>query len=147
MDQFLNKVFLTIYQFGGIKFLILVAVSVLLCIGFFKFSSLRPIWDRLGRLKPLGAPVLSLFLGLLSLALSDEPLTIHGIVAYLFAGSGAIILHDILDAVKALPGISPAYANVISSLQGLLRRWEIKNKLEKDTNEHPRTLNDTINRP
>lgn len=146
MDHFAHSVFLSLYKLGGIKFILIVAVVVLVTIGLFKFSNLRPLWDRLGKLKPLCAPILSLLIGLISLCIGDEPLTLSSVMAYLFAGSGAIILHDVLDAVKALPGISPAYSKVIDSLQGLLWRSIIKNRIKSKPNDpgHPDT---PINRP
>lgn len=140
--DYMNEIFLTVWQFGGLPFVFTIAAIVLSIIGFIKLTRLRPFWDSLGRLKPLAIPLLSLTIGIISLAIDDTPLTIQGILAYLFAGSGAIILHDVLDAVKALPGISPVYFRFIESLQGLLRRSIEKRKIETkdDDKRYPRNL-------
>lgn len=141
MENFLNKVFITTYLWGGLKFVGLVATLVLLVIGALKLSYLRPLWDRLGNLKSLVAPLLSLILGLTSLLISDEPITLHGLFTYLLAGSGSIILHDLFDAVKSLPFISPAYQKVVQNLQDLLRQHKTK-----ATHDAPRDPNNTISR-
>jgi hypothetical protein len=120
MEQFLVMVFENVKAFGGLSWTLKIATIVLLLIGSMKVSALRPYWDKLGSLKAFAAPVLSLVAGILSLSVGGS-ITLSGVTAYLFAGAGAIILHELLDAIKKAPGIGPMYIIGIEFMQKFLK--------------------------
>lgn len=79
----------------------------------------RDIWDHFGKYKALVAPLLGLIGGLLAQAINGS-FSIQSVLAYMAAGSGAILLHEILDWVKAWPGIGPMYAGLIGIVENLI---------------------------
>jgi hypothetical protein len=90
-----------------------------------KVSFLRGlIWDRLGAAKAWVAPVLALIGGIMNL----ETITLPAILAYMGAGAGAIILHQLLDLVKAMPGISSFWIMVINMIASVTGGQKIENK-------------------
>ena len=118
---FLTQVLEAVKSFGGIPWTLKIASVILLIIASMKVSMIRPLWDKLGWRKNLLAPLLGLIAGVLMLS-KENMLTLPGVGAYLFAGAGAIILHEILDAVKEIPGIGNSYLKVIEFMQGLLKK-------------------------
>jgi len=118
VDQFLAQVFELIKSFGGMSWTLKIAGIVLLVIASMKVSFLRPLWDKLGQWKAFAAPMLGLLAGILSL----QPITLTGVVAYLFAGAGAIVLHELLDAVKAMPWVGAMFKSIIELVQKLLKK-------------------------
>jgi hypothetical protein len=82
-----------------------------------KVSFIRPLWDKLGWGKALVAPVLGIAGGLLSI----QEFSFQAIIAYMFAGAGAIVLHQMLDGLKGIPGIGGWFVSVVEFLQKLLK--------------------------
>lgn len=122
IDVFLAQVFQSVQGFGGMSFMMKISTLILILVASMKVSFIRSfVWDKLGAFKALAAPILSLIVGIISLV-SVGPFSWSGLIAYLFAGAGAIILHEILDSVKALPGIGPIYLKAIDLIQGLLKK-------------------------
>lgn len=80
----------TQYKIAGILFII---------IALFKHSSMRPTWDKLGRWKPLIAPILSL----LAFSLMVQPFTVEAFVAAMTTGAAAGYFAQIVDALKTIP--------------------------------------------
>ena len=117
VDQFLNLVLEAVKNFGGIPWTLKIASILTLILSTMKVSFMRPLWDKLGWAKALAAPVLAIVVGLLSL----QPFSLAGLVAYLFAGAGAIVLHQMLDGVKGIPGVGGAFVSVIEFLQKMLK--------------------------
>lgn len=120
LDQFLNQVFQAITAMGGLPWAGKVAAICLLVVGSMKVSFLRPLWDKLGAAKVFLAPVLAIIGGILSL----PEISVAGVMAYMFAGAGAIALAEVLKAVKEIPGIGPVYVAVIDLISGLLKKPE-----------------------
>ena len=112
LDQFLAQVMAAIKALGGLPWALKIASIVLLIIASMKVAVVRNlIWDRLGAAKAFVAPVLGLIVGLLSMA-AEGNVTVAGVFAYLFAGAGALAIHELLDAVKGIPGIGQKYIQV-----------------------------------
>lgn len=120
IEQFLGMIFEQVKAFGGLSWTMKVAAFLTILIGSMKVSALRKYWDKLGPYKAFASPVLSLALGVITLGVAGQ-ISASGVFAYLFAGAGAIILHELLDAVKALPGVGPAYKAAIEFFQRYLK--------------------------
>lgn len=120
MADFLGQVWAYISSFGGLSFVLKMSGLVAIIIASVKVSLLRPLWDRLGNFKALVGPVLSLFVGVVSSLKGDHGFSLSIICAYLFSGSGAVIIHEILDILKAIPGISPTYLKMIELANRML---------------------------
>lgn len=119
--DFLSQVLDAIKDFGGIPMVLQISVIIMLIISSMKVSLLRDlIWDRLGVLKAWVPPFLGLAAGLLGLA-GDGSLTFAEAFAYMSAGAGAIILHELLNTIKAIPGLGKVYIQVIDLIQLALR--------------------------
>lgn len=117
-DQtFLSQVLSLIGAFGGLTWMAKVSAICLLIIALTKTSFVAPLWAKLPPLlQTLAAPILALIGGLVS----QGTLTWASALAYLGAGAGAVILHELLDGVKTIPGIGPTYIAIINVIEGLL---------------------------
>lgn len=120
-ETFFVQVWELIKQFGGMPWTLKVSAIVLILLSSMKVSFLRPLWDKLGSFKPVAAPLLGLLAGVFSLGKQGD-LSLPGITAYMFSGAGAIVLHELLNSVKGLPGIGKIYISAIDFLQKLLKR-------------------------
>jgi len=116
--DFLAQVFAAIKAMGGLPWAGKVAAICLLLVASMKVSFIAPLWDKLGAAKVFVAPALALIGGLLSM----DVITLPGAMAYIMAGAGAIAMHQILDAIKAIPGLGAMYVAVIDLISGLLRK-------------------------
>lgn len=117
VDQFLSQVLEFIKAFGGLSWMMKVAGIIMLVIATMKVSFIRQyVWDKLGFAKAIVAPVLALAAGLLSM----PEFSWGGIVAWLFAGAGALVLHELLDALKGIPGIGGVWVTIIEFLSSVL---------------------------
>lgn len=125
IDQFFNQVIDMIKQFGGIPWTLKVASIIALIISSMKVSFVRVFWDKLGWIKPFVASILGLIAGILVLVNSGN-VSFAGVIAYMFAGAGAVILHEMLDSIKGIPGIGPTYVSIIDFIGGLLKKPEPK---------------------
>lgn len=118
---FLGEVLDVIEGFGGVSTVLQISIIIMLIISSMKVSLLRDlIWDRIGALKAWIPPLLGLVAGLLGLY-GEGDLTLASALAYMSAGAGAIILHELLNTVKAVPGIGPVYVQIIDLIQLALR--------------------------
>lgn len=117
-DDFLKAVFAAVAGFGGLPWAGKVASICLLLVASMKVSFLAPLWDKLGAAKVFVAPVLALVGGLLSMG----QITMAGAIAYMLAGAGAVALHQMLDAIKAIPGLGSMYVAVIDLVSSLLKK-------------------------
>lgn len=109
-DQFLSQIFDLVKSFGGLSWTMKIAGIILLVIASMKVSFLKPLWDKMGFAKAIIAPALGLLAGLFSLG---PQMSFAGIMAYCLAGSGAIVLHELMDGLKGIPGIGPIYVEMI----------------------------------
>jgi hypothetical protein len=128
-EDFLQQVLSVIKSFGGLPMVLQISSIIMLIISSMKNSLLRELlWDKLGDgLKPWIAPLLGLIAGLLGVA-SEGPVTFASVFAYMSAGAGAIILHELLGTLKAMPGIGPVYLSIIDIIQRALKSPKAKNK-------------------
>jgi len=116
---FLGQVLSAIQGFGGLSWSLKIAVMVMSLIGLMKVSSLSGFWAKLGSLQAWVAPILGLVLGVLLLG-KDGQISLAGIFAYMGSGAGAILLHQLLDTLKAAPWIGPTYVSIINMIEGIL---------------------------
>jgi hypothetical protein len=117
--QLFTDVMAAFQGFGGLAWSMKIAVIVMIVIGLMKISSLSGLWAKLGSAQAWLAPGLGLLLGVLTLGASGT-LSWSGIFAYMGSGAGAIALHELLDAVKAIPGLGTAYVSIINFIEGVL---------------------------
>jgi hypothetical protein len=107
-----------IKQFGGLPWVLKIAGISAILISTLKVSAIRELtWDKLGDAKVWAAPILGLVFGILSLG---TDLTWASALAYVSAGAGAIIFHELLDSIKAIPGIGSVWVSIIDVIQSLL---------------------------
>ncbi len=118
-DSLISAVSTVIQNFGGLSWSLKIACIVLLIIAFMKVSFLSSFWAKLGSFQAYAAPILGLVLGVLTLSVGG-PITLAGVLAYLAAGSGAILLHELLDTIKAIPGLGAAYVGIIDAIESVL---------------------------
>lgn len=119
--DFLSQVFDTIAKLGGMPTMVKISAIIMLVVASMKVSVLkRYVWDRLGPLQVWLAPVLGLIAGILGLGANGAPITLALVLTYVTAGTGAVFLHEILDSLKALPGIGPVYLAIIEVVERLL---------------------------
>lgn len=118
VEGFFSQVITLIKQFGGLPWVLKIAGIAAVLLSTLKVSAIREItWDKLGAAKAWAAPVLGLIFGVLSLGTS---LTWASALAYISAGAGAIILHELLDSIKAIPRIGSVWLSIIGVIQSLL---------------------------
>jgi len=90
---------------------------VLLVIALVKNSALLPLWNKVGAWKVLVAPALAVAYAVVMV----QPLTLQAVMASLVGGALAVATHELLDAVKSLPGIGPLFVKVINFVGGFLK--------------------------
>jgi hypothetical protein len=119
--DFLLQIVRVVQELGGAKWGASVTLGIVVIISTMKVSVLRRYWDLIGSLKVLVAPSLALIAGLATLKLNPESRDMWPILAaWMIAGSGSIIVHQLLDAVKGLPFVGQKYDLMIEVIQGLL---------------------------
>lgn len=120
-QDFFVQVLDAIKSFGGLTQLLKISAVITLVIASMKVSFFNDlIWSKLGAAKVYVAPVLGLIAGALGLGAGGVPVTGALVFAYVTAGAGAVFLHEILDSVKAIPGIGSVYIMLINMLQAAL---------------------------
>lgn len=118
VEGFFSQVLTFVKQFGGLPWVLKVAGIAAILISTMKVSVLRElIWDKLGNAKVWAAPLLGLLFGVASLG---SNLNWASALAYVSAGAGAIILHELLDSVKGIPGIGSIWLSIIEVIQKIL---------------------------
>lgn len=93
--------------------------AIVLIISTMKVSFIKPLWDKLGEKQEWLAPALGLISGAL-MGFADGKFDWTVLFTYLFAGAGAPYLHDILDKIKAIPGLGQIWLTVIEVIKKLL---------------------------
>lgn len=116
VGDLLAQVVQLIKNFGGLSWYAKVSGIILLLVASMQVSIIRPLWDKLGSAKPYVALGLALLGGIFSL----DHITLPGVLAYLSAGAGAILLRQLLDVLKAIPGISSIWVTVFDVLAAML---------------------------
>jgi hypothetical protein len=97
----------------GLSYQYKIATALFLIVGLFKNSMMKPLWDKLGKFKPLVAPLLSLIAFLFMV----QPFTFSTFVAAITTGAAAGYFSQVLDALKTFPKIGYVAA-VISDVVG-----------------------------
>ena len=116
--DFFTQVAAFVQSIGGLSTLLKISGVIMLIIASMKVTFLNTlIWSKLGSLQIWVAPVLGLIAGILSLGTG---LTLPAAFAYISAGGGAVYMHEIMDLVKAIPGIGSTYVAIINFLENLL---------------------------
>ncbi len=119
-QDFLAQVLKAIAEFGGLPTVLKIASIITLIVGSMKVSVLNEmLWSKLGAAKVYVAPVLGLIAGILGLG-SNGPITAASVFAYVASGAGAVILHEILDSIKAIPGLGEVYISIINLIESFL---------------------------
>ena len=115
--DFFSQVIATVQKLGGITWALKVSSIILLVVSSLKVSFINKyFWSKLGAAQAWVAPVLGLAAGLLTVA----PVSGPAVFAYLSAGAGAVVLHELLDTIKAIPGIGQIYVDLINTIEGAL---------------------------
>ncbi len=118
VEGFFAQTLTFIKQFGGLPWVFKIAGIAAILLSTLKISVLREYtWDKLGNAKVWAAPVIGLIFGIASLGTN---LTLASALAYISAGAGAIILHELLDSVKAIPGLGGVWISIIDVIKSLL---------------------------
>lgn len=108
-----------IHQFGGLNWELKISGIIVILLSAVKTTALTPIWDKLGKFKVWAGPILALIAGNLIL-LGNHQWSVPGVLAYLSAGVGAIAVHELLDSVKAIPGLGSFWVTVIGIISDKL---------------------------
>lgn len=112
--DFFAQVLQAIQKIGGVGKLMAISLVLTLLVSSTKVSFLNElVWSKLGALQVFVAPVLSAIAGVLGLGSNGAPLTLALVFAYLLSGGGAVYIHQVLDALKALPGLGSMYVALI----------------------------------
>jgi hypothetical protein len=119
LPQFLSDVGTFIQSCGGLSAWAIAAGSITLLIGAFKCSYFSPLWEKLGNFKTYAPLILALIAGIIQLK-ADNNFSGASVFAWLTVGAGAAILHDLLDGVKSIPGLSGVYKTIITLTQAAL---------------------------
>lgn len=118
--DFFAQVMQFVHDFGGLSSLMKISGVIMLIIASMKVSGLNDlIWAKLGAAQAWVAPLLGLIGGILGLGQAG-PITAASVFAWVSAGAGAVFLHEILDSVKAIPGIGQIYVTIINLIEGAL---------------------------
>lgn len=120
MEDFLFQVLKAISEFGGVSWVLKISMIVTLIVSSMKVSFFNDlIWNKLDGFKVWLAPILGLVTGLISLSVNGN-LTFAGVFAYFSAGAGAVILHELLDSIKKIPGLGSVYVSIIEAIEKAL---------------------------
>jgi hypothetical protein len=93
-----------------------VASVLVILVGLVKNSALSPLFDKLGKFKALVAPLLMLIAAFMYV----QPFTLATAIAAITTGVAAGYFHQVLDMVKAIPGLGPVYVKIIEFIGGYL---------------------------
>lgn len=127
VSMFINQVIDTVKLLGGGEWLAAVAACCTLIVGSMKIPGIREkLWDKLTvkgfKLQVFVAPLVGLIGGIISLKIETGHIQLRPVLAYLAAGSGAIILYELLDAVKLTVATNKVASSVIGGVQGVLKK-------------------------
>jgi hypothetical protein len=115
---FFEQVLQFIKSMGGVDVYTNISAAILLVVASSKVPFVKQVfWDKLGKFKALLPLVLGLIAGLVVMG---KALTLPAAFVYISTGAGAIAMHEILKAVKELPGIAPVWVKVLDVVGALL---------------------------
>lgn len=116
---FLQMVFDAVKNFGGLAWAGKITLICTLLVALTKVSFLQAVWAKLGAAQVLVSSLLGAIIGVVSLSMSGS-LSAAGVVAYMLSGAGAVFLHQLLDAIKGIPGLGTSYVAMINFFESLL---------------------------
>lgn len=119
---FISQAVSSFQNFGTLAWGAKIAVIITILISSMKVTFLDDlIWNKLGPAVQIWvAPILGLLAGIFLPLLSGSAFQWSTLFAYVGAGMGAMYLHEILDLVKAIPGIGPFWVGAISAVEEVL---------------------------
>ena len=117
--QLLDDIVTAAQGFGGLSWALKIAVVIMCLIGLMKVSFLSSLWAKLGAFQAWLAPILGLALGICLLA-ANGTITLAGVMAYVGAGGGAVFIRELLEGVKAIPGLGPMYVTILNLIESAL---------------------------
>lgn len=121
--DFFSQVLDVIKKIGGVSTLLKISLIITLIVSSMKVSFLNAwIWSKLGPWKVWSAPVLALIAGVLGLGAGGAAITPALVFAYLTAGAGSVFMHEILDSLKAMPGLGKVYLAAIAIIESTLSK-------------------------
>lgn len=112
-------------KFGSFPWAAKIASLMLLVISSFKVTRggwvpvLSKLWPEADGKKPIAVLVASLVLGVLMTGAAGQ-ITMAGVLQYVGAGAGSMLIHEILDKVKLIPGLGPVYVSAIKTIEAIL---------------------------
>src|SRR5258708_6052400 len=119
-QDFFAHVLQAVQDMGGLATLGKISAVILLLVASMKVTFLKNlIWSKLGSWQALVAPALGLIAGILGLGNHGAAITFASVMAYFASGVGAVGLHELLDVVKAIPGLGPIWVTVISIIESI----------------------------
>lgn len=102
---------------SGLGTMGMLSATITLLISLWKSSFLQPYWAAMPEwMKRWMGPVL----GMVSAVLALGPLSWATVMAGLSSGMLAAALHDLLDTLKVVPGLSPIYIAIINTIESFL---------------------------
>ena len=117
--DFLGQVLQAILSFGGLSWMAKVSSVIMLIIASMKVSVLNQwIWSKLGAFQAWLAPILGLVAGVINVLVGGG--NFASVLAFMTAGAGAIILHELLDTIKAIPGLGAFWVQIITGIEKYL---------------------------
>jgi hypothetical protein len=120
-QDFFAEVLSSIQGFGGLSTLLKISAVITLIVASMKVTFLNSlIWKHLGAAQVYVAPALGLIGGLLAIGTGGAPVNAASVFAYISAGAGAVFLHEILDSIKAIPGLGSFYVAIINMVSNAL---------------------------
>jgi hypothetical protein len=119
--DFFAQVLAVASTIGGLGLFAKISAVIMLLVASLKVGVFRQaVWSKLGWAQVLVAPALGLLAGILGLGAGGAAITPALVFAYVVAGGGAVFLHELLDAIKSVPGIGPVYLAAIDTISRAL---------------------------
>lgn len=103
----------------GMQWQLAAASFITILISALKVSAWRPLWNKLGWFKAFLAPMLSIFVVMLT-AMSAGNFGWKSAVTALVTGGGALAIHELLDSFKGIPGIGGTWLAIIEWVSKML---------------------------
>ena len=121
VGDFLSMILAAAKSMGGLSAGAIAVLVINLVVASMKVSFLAPLWDKLGSFKFLAAPLLSVIAGIVQ-QIATSHMSLPQLGLWLVAGAGAILLHELLDQIKKIPGVGAKYVSMIEFFEKLLKK-------------------------
>ena len=122
-SAFLSLLVADIQGYGGMPWFVQVSAVILLIIASTKVNLINSmLWNNIpANLQMWVGPALGALAGLFQmLATTNGVFSWTALTAWALAGAGAPIIHELLDAVKLIPGIGTTYVAIINLIEDTL---------------------------